>query len=210
MSWKDRSFYASPPLIDHRVGEDVVQFSQVSVGLLFKLKIFAVPLGKLIAALWQDTKRDGGSVNRSFASSDAPMTKNADGSQVAASDSEFIMEPIKDTLAKLRHDQRVSAITEFMEKVTDDKTLSALAEIAMDSMVNDFPKDKRGEWPPPSEFIMKTPMPVFIEMLIGVAKANKGRFGPLLTSAGIDGEALKNRARDMVAGTINPPKETLG
>lgn len=206
MAWNQRSFYTAPPLETHRVGQEDVRFAPVSIGLLFKLKVFVVPIAKLLTAVFQDTKKDNGTINRSFVSKDAPMIVLPDSTKTPASDTEFIIEPIKDSLAKLRHDQKVAAITEFLEKVSDDKSLATLAELCMDSMVDDFPRDKRNEWPPITEFLARTPVPFFIEMLIGVAKANKGRFGPLLASAGIDGEVLKQRVQEAVAETVGEKK----
>jgi len=204
--WKEQSFYTNPETIKQEVRGQEQIFAAVSLKQIVKLKSFAVPLAKVIAALWSDDSKDRGHIDRRFVAKNAPPIITTQGASVPSSDTEVIDEPIKEGLAKVRHEQKMAAVNEFLDKFTDDKAISMLGEVVMDSMVELFDREKRNTWPPVDEFLGRTPFPAFMDMLIGVAKANKGKLGPLAEKAGVNSTALAAAVRAKVEEYL--PKET--
>jgi hypothetical protein len=162
-TWPKGLTFLEPKSTPHEVGGKKLNFYPMSIGLAFKLKSIGKPLGAALSVLFTNDKNDAGTKIR--------LVANEHGTQ----DSEQIGEPISPELAALRLKQKSDAISNLIDAITADSTQELLGTVIMDSLRDQF-KDSR---PSTEEFVTNVHMPQLVEMLIGVAKANKGVFGPL-------------------------------
>jgi len=154
--------FTTPEPVEHEIDGQSHKFWPISVGTLFKLRGLAKPLAKALAALLSNSQNDIGS----------EVVKSGEHQKVST-------QPITSDLAKLRFEQRQGAIEQLMEGVFNDGSAKVLAELVIDSMREDFPDRKTDT----QSFLRDIPAPVFMEMLAGVAKANKKLFDPLRQKA---------------------------
>lgn len=198
MSWKEQLNFGEPTYTDHEVGDGdnkrVMQFYPVSVGMMFKLRRAAKPLAKAFATLTSGGRSDNSQVYREIGDpavdeKGRPL-KTEDGEFIR--DTETIREAVSVELAKLRVDQRTQATEDLISALTDDENLDVVVRMIGDSL-------RIKDMPPSKEFMEHVTAPVFAQMLVGVAKANKGVLGPL-------GEKLG----DLLKGeSVEEAKETL-
>ncbi len=186
--WRDSLTCFSPNHITHTVGDQELHFYAVSLGMVFKLKVIGRPLAKSLAVLFAKNETDHGTKDVSVA--------NEHGTE----DRELHIEPVTEAMAKIRHDQKVEAVDSLIDAITDDANAAVIGEICMDSLCEEFPKDKKGDRPPPSEFLNSMPLPIVGEMVMGVINANKKVFGPLTEQV----VAATRAAMSRVAGPIAP------
>ena len=179
-SYPQSMAFLEPKFETHSVQGVPVKFYPMSLGLAFKLKAIAQPLSKLFAILLRTDKNDAGTKIRLF--------NNEHGNP----DSEQIGEAISPELASVRHQQTSQAIDEFFQSITSDTAKEVLALICMDSMREVFPPQNRLSV---EDFSAKIHVPQLVEILAGVAKANKGVFGPLTAEF----EAALSKTRQVVA-----------
>lgn len=177
-NWRNEMSYLTPSYETSQVGDQQERFYAVSAGMLFKLRTLAKPVAAALTTLLTRNGSDEGSVHR----------------QVGG-DKETVVEAIRPDLAALRAKQKQEAVEGLIEAVMAEGNLAVLGEIVIDSMREKFLPDDRKNHPPAKEFINAVPAPIFTQMLIGVAKANKDTFGPL---AGTAGSAL-----DLAAASLN-------
>lgn len=175
----------------HRVGDGedakTLNFYAVSVGTMFALKEPAKLIGKALAVLFSSDSKDVGSMQRNWASEVAP----------GVMESEIMIEAIKPELASLRLNSKRDAVMDIISALADDNNLKNIGELILDSLRDDFPRGSDHR-PPPITFAKELPMPVLMQMLMGVAKANKGVFGPL----GEKIAAMKDQINNVVEKTI--------
>lgn len=190
-SWKSKFTFLTPNCVSHTIGEKEYKFYPISVGLAFKLRSVAKPLTKALTTLLGDTKEDTGSIQR--------VVANAQGT----SDQEIVIEPISADLARLRHEQRQKAVEELVEALTAEANLEIVGDILVDSLREDFPPGDKSN-PTGKQFMAEITLPNVPDLLIGVAKANKGVFGPLVSKVGAMMSGLKAQVEARVLERTAP------
>lgn len=195
MSWKQKLSFLTPQYVEHSVQGETYKFYPISVGLAFQLREIGKPLAKAIAAIFEKTDND---------TSTREMTgPNDEGNgffrQVEAS-------AISPELARERHTQRVSAIEALVDSLTCEKNLEIVGTIIMDSLREVFPPSNKDN-PPVKEFMNSTPLPAIPDLIIGVAKANKGVLGPLTDRLGSLVEAVSEKVGAKLE--LASPKESV-
>jgi len=165
-AWKSNCSFLSPKPTESTVGGTAIKFYPVSVGLAFQLKDIAKPLAAGLAVLFTSERNDTGTIERTV----------ADGREI-------IMEAIQPGLADARVRQRREAIQGIVEALTNETNKEVIGSIIIDSIYRDIWKTKDAA-PPPAEFMGAEGISLenLGEFLVGVAKANKGIFGPLMTA----------------------------
>lgn len=211
MSWKERNknrSYLAPKTEPHMVAGETINFAAVSLPMLTKLRVFATPIATLFAALWQDNKRDSGTISRNVVPDNPVILDLPNGGTTVTTDSEVVMQAITPELAKTRYDLRTKAVTAFFEAITEDTAIGVIGEIVMDSMIDDFPRTESK--PHVGEFLSSVGLPTLLEMCVGVAKANKGQFSPLLKSLGLDIDMAQvtNIVNQKVSSALNQQTKT--
>lgn len=166
----------------HTVGEREYEFYPISVGLMLKLRTLLGPIGKAIGVLTSGGPTDTGSIYREFGDpikdeqGQVYRIKRKDGSEVLVRDSENIAEAISPELAMARSAERASAIESILNALFSDAAQESLAQMILDSL-----KERDTSV---SQFLKNCPAPMYIEFVLGMCKANKGVFGPLVDRLG--------------------------
>lgn len=182
--------FLEPKAIEHKVGDQKLKFYPMSIGTAFKLKSVGKSLSLLLSVLFTSDKNDAGTKIRLF------------GNDAGGQDSEQIGEPIMPELAALRLKQKADSINSFFDTLTSDETQGIFALIVMDSLRDQFPKEGR---PSAAAFMEGVYLPMLPDLLMGVAKANQGVFGPLADEFGAAMGKARTAMREKlaVAGTPN-------
>ena len=194
--------FSAPKSVEHEVDGIPLKFYQCSVRALSKLRTAAGPLLKAFSELFSDKKNDY-STRTTETTQEGAVQKvlevNASGAEVL----------------KLRAEQRKEAIQGIVNGLASDDSLNVLAELVMDSL-----RDNYQGAPSPTDtakFLQDTPGEVFVEMLLGVAKAHEKLFSPFLDrvkeAAGTLKSALAARMSDLAepeAMTSETPSRTSG
>lgn len=180
-NWKDSLNFGEPTASSHKVGGRDTDFFPVSVGMMFKLRRLAGPIAKALAILTAGSSKDTGHIYRQVGE---PITDEngkpilvGQGDNVSTiRDTETIAEAITPDLAAFRSRERQGAVEDLLVALTEEKSLATMADIIMDSLR--MPKADR---PPASEFFGPEGITTDLlpDLIAGVAKANKGVFGPL-------------------------------
>ena len=158
--WKENFGFSNPPYIEHNVGDKSHNFYQTSAWMALRLKSLGASVAKLLGLIFSNDK-DNTIVYRQ-----------------AENFSETINEAINPALADTRFKQKENAAESVIEALMSDKNAFVVADLIMDSMRDDFSRVTK-ERPSPGEFLQETPLPALVDMLMGVAKANKDALGPL-------------------------------
>lgn len=195
MDWKSSLGCFSQEHTLHKVGDKELRFRPVSVGAAFKLREFQGVISSGLAILFTDTSTDVSkkTADRGVHSSDVPGGLDYENeTEVGA---------ISPELAAQRFTQKQGAINEFLRTITKDEAKNSLGELILDSL-----RAHWGEVAKPScdEFMREIELPMLVAMLIGVAKANKGVFGPFADKI----EGLFNLKGAEIAGRIGPQTPT--
>lgn len=173
-NWKEAFTSGTPCYVEEEVAGKKEKFWPVSVGMAFKLRRLGGSLAKALSVLFgaTDRKQDQNKVIRQFASS------HVDEKGKAIFDFEDITEAITPAMAELRLTQRQQALEGVIEALTSEENMAVVGDIIKDSMRERFKKDDPTV-PPGQEVFSMIPLPFFPSVLTGLAKANKGVFGPL-------------------------------
>jgi len=191
MAWKEKMSFIAPQATPHRVQGQEFNFYPVSLATMFKLRGAAKSIAKALATIFNGNASDNGSVHRQIANEHKSF------------DTETVVEAVAADVIKLRHEQRVEAFQNVVETLMDEANLVVLGELIIDSLRDVFPKEARSEWPPAKEFITATEGPALVDMIVGVAKANKGLFGPLVGKAGATWSKVAKVMESKLAETLN-------
>lgn len=165
-NWKEALCYSTPSYYEHKVNNQLQRFYPVSVGLLFKLRRTASNVIKAISDMFVSVASDSKRIDSTTTGRDVERT--------------IVVEPITLEMAKYRDQQKSEAWSKIIESITDEETMSLLAEIIMDSMREVFAEGA----PNPAEFLKETKLPTLVQMVVGVAKGNQDVFGPLASKVG--------------------------
>lgn len=157
--------FLSPIPVDYEVDGKTYQFYPISTKVLFQLRGLAKPLARALGVLLTSSQNDYGKETVEVKAPD-------DGYQIRTS-----IQPITSDLAKARHEQRQMALDQLVDGLMSEGSSTMLALMVMDSMRDTFART-----PTPAQlaaFVNETPATVLVEMLMGVAAANKKLFDPL-------------------------------
>lgn len=164
--WKAKLSCFTPNYVEHQVGDDMLRFWPVSVGMVFELRRIGKPLAKSLSVLFDRHNSDQGTHDI--------LEKDEHGQDRR----EMTIMPIAVEMAEMRHRQRSEAIEGLIESITSPENAEVIGKVIMDSLHEVFPKGDKNN-PPPAAFIKELPTTALGAMLVGVAKANKDVLGPL-------------------------------
>lgn len=185
------ALFLSPARVPHTitVNEQSVEmhFRPISVGMFVAIRNIATPLAKFIASVFEDRKGDVGFAQRNI--------KNDQGTD----DVEVVTQPLMPALAAERHRQRQEAVEALVAAVTDSNNLGVLQQIVIDSAGDSLPENCRSI----KGFEKHVPAPAFLQMLVGVAKANKDVFGPLAGRMATTAALVEDAIRAKVGTTAS-------
>lgn len=182
LDWKEKLSFVSPQGEDHEVAPGVVlTFYPVSVAAAFKLRKAGKLLVKALSYFFADNGRDSDTIIRKIKS---PDTESSEENYLAP----------KVELAKLRQEQKDKAIEDLIDAITEPENMAMVGLLIMDSLRDVFPRDKKREWPPGSEFIESMEVTQIVPYIVGLAKANKKVLGPLADRLDLSGLASKMQA----------------
>lgn len=205
MGWKEKAKgFLVPKLEEHEVNGQKQNFYPLSTRILFRLRGLTGPLAAALGTLFESGDRDQGTIHREFDSSES-----AD-SEGRAYESQVL--PISAELAILRTEAREKSIRQLVDAVTDTKNKIIIGLIVCDSMRDVFDRDMDDD--SVSSFVddPDLTMDILVEMLTGVAKANKKVFGPLggkvSAALGNATEAALAKARDQVEEMNKGPEDS--
>jgi hypothetical protein len=159
--------YVSPTPVPHEVAGIAKDFFAVSVELVFSLNRIGRPLMAALAVFMRNREKDSTQIARNFGEG---------GAESPTTGEEHIFEAISPELAKVRHDQELSAVNSLVTAFDAKENRRVLARVIMNSMRNEGfpPKPTEAEL---DEFLEIASPSAFIDMLLGVWHANKGLFG---------------------------------
>ena len=183
----------SPLSVDREIHGQTVTFYMCSVRTTARLQGFIAKMaGHLSTLLGANSKRDQGTVTEDYTTDEGEVIQKT------------VIEPINPDLARLRTQQRQGAIEGAVNALLDDKSRTAIGELLMDSLKDDFPRGKKR---PPEEcldFVDSMDIATFVEFLKGLAEANAKVFGDLGKELGL---AVQVQAEKLL-GTVNAEANT--
>lgn len=153
-------FLAFPP-IEHTVNGTVCKFYPLNGTASFAIRNLAKPVLKAVFALFSQNPNDS-----SLESSEIISGENSQKRTSQAA--------IASDLAKLRFNQKQDSLETLIEGLLCEPSAKVIATCIMACMKDDYPKGTKT----PDQFLEETPLPVIVEMLTGVAKANAKVFDP--------------------------------
>ena len=164
------------------------KFWPLSVSGMYAFKSLYGPLGSAIVALTETRSTDTASVFREV----GDAVRDEDGKPIMFGnrplrDTENSVEAISPELAKVRLSQREKAIGDVVEALMDDANKESLARIVIDStrLKEQLPELKDGAQCPPAKSLFdQIGLDAIPDLVKGIAKANKGVFGPLTETLG--------------------------
>lgn len=201
-NWKERLSFVSPPGVDSPVQGTTQKFYPISVSMAFKLRVAAKDIAKALSNLFADRRGDSETVETSN-----PTDKKTTDGKTVLFERTIISRASTPGTAEFRDRQREKAIHDLISTVTEPENAKVVAMVIIDSMRDVFPDPK--EAPPPEEFLAQPgTLAALPEMLIGVAKANKGVLDPLTKALGVTD--LGARAKKAMEKTFSQANGTDG
>lgn len=182
--------FLSPKNIVHTVNDIELNFYPISISTAFNLKKIAKPLASAFAVLFSDTSGDRGHTSMT--------SKGDDGEKIE----QITVNPMSVELANLRASQKEKAILNFIEAFTEKASTDVVIRVIMDSLRDEF-KQKQ-EQADVDTFKENLDTDTTMQLLCGVAKANKGVFGPFMGRI----EALIQNTTARVSQEENSQNET--
>lgn len=182
--WLDKvqSFVAPETQAEkHTIGTHEVLFYPISVSMLFQLKPIAKPLLAALSDLFTAHEKLVGLTQRDM--------RDKDGSGLV----ETIETAMSPEMAEYAADRQRRAVEELVEKLLDEKNKLVLANLIIDS-ARDFFEGETIDIATRQEFINGLDLPVAVEFVIGIAKANKKVFNPFMTALP---KNVQKRVRDL-------------
>lgn len=158
-------FLSAQP-IEREVDGQVLKFYPISTRMLFRIQSLAKPIARAIGTLLSPKQNDYGK--------ETVETKSPeDAYQIRTT-----LQPISADLARERHGQTLSALDNLVDGLMSESTSVTCALLVMDSLRDTF---QRNEITPQGaqSFLADTPATTLMELLAGVAAANKKLFDPL-------------------------------
>lgn len=167
--------FLDPTYIEHEVLGETRRFYPARLKTAFKLKSVGRPLARAFSTLFSDTSADNGKIYKDMRGEDGTMG------------SETVIEPMSIEMARMRHEQRAQAIEDMIHQFTDDKNARLVAEIILDSLRDEYTwKQSEAnenrvliDEASISQIVDELDLSAFMDLLKGVALANKEVFGPM-------------------------------
>lgn len=160
-SWKDKALFLCPDFEVHTINGQELRFYPISMVTLFKTRKLAKPLATALRTLFSQNQGDVASTFRRVADSQ-----------------ETIVSAIGTDLAKFRADQMDMAVHSLLDALIDEKNADILGEVVVDSLRDEFPRGSMDS-KQCAELLKSMDVVTQMEMLKGLAKANKKVLGPL-------------------------------
>lgn len=156
-----------PKFVESEVGSEQKKFYPVSMKAFFQMRAFATPIAKAISTLLGSNENDQA----------VKQHEKIRGEDV---DKTFETQAILADLARLRSDEKERALEQVCSALMDEKTGWVVVALIQDSMREDFKTTDNPE-KAAKEYIKNPSFTVecCLEMLKGVAQANKKLVGPL-------------------------------
>lgn len=192
---KSLGFIDKPKYEAHVVAGKELNFYAVSYGVMVELREVIKHFGAMMANLLADTKTDTGTKMLRIPDKDVPGEFTT----------ETTVQPINTDLAKFRYTENVKAVMSLIDALTDKKNVDIIGKVVIDSLRDIFPRGDRDN-PTPGDFMAKIDFPDVVQLLIGVAKANKGVFSPL----GARAKALVGAVQESVESVVKDRISILG
>lgn len=193
-SWRDSLSFLDQEKVTHEVCGKQLVFYPVSLGKIIALRDVAKKMGTAVSVLFDSKGNDTSSREMEGPSDDGKGKYR-----------QMHVEAISPELLRARLDARNRAIETLIDAVTSRENTDAIGALIMDSLRDVFPINSPNN-PPPVEFIASTPAAAIIQMLVGVAKANKGMFGPLGSKIGQLKNALESAVNQRLTDLQNQEK----
>lgn len=188
-----------------------IRFYPVTVGTVLRIKGLAGPVSQALSVLFQPRGKDAGTSFKTYG--DAIRDENGkpiriEGEKGADSylmNTETVSEAVPADIARMRSDERASAIGIICEAILSENNSKDLVGIILNSMKRDIPT---------KEFLDTVPVDAMPGIVQGVIEANKGVFGPLakaldpmfgaLASAdGVEGDRRQEKSSRLMAGILS-------
>jgi hypothetical protein len=201
ISWKSKlACFEKPKGCLHEVDGEMIEFLPVSTGSLLGLRGVIEPIAQTLSVLFDSRQADQGSVQRTI----APDSNGENGGE------EIIIEATSDKTLEMRLSVKQKSIANMMAVLTNPTNTEALGELILDSLRKHFGSEKGqlGIAPPAKEFMTQIPATTLVAMAMGVAKANKGVFGPLGLQMGGITDQIRETILAKVSDQVNETNET--
>lgn len=186
--WKEKIAFLTPSSVEHEVSEGKkLKFYAVNINIAFKLKKFAGPFSKCLAVIFDNGKNDRSATSKvmQFDNPESEGMEIVEENNVQAS---------SDSVIELRLRKKSEAIEELVSMILGQEEL--LMEVVMRSLRDMFdPKNM----PKPDEVLKEIPAEVFVQMVIGTAKANRKVLGPFSDSLTLMFEKVKETVENSMS-----------
>lgn len=188
MSWKEKWTFIKPKGIPCKIDEDTLLFYPVSISCMFTLKEIASPIARAFASLFQSEENDVGATDETVSTNNQTDFINRK-----------IVEPVSMELARFRLDQKQRAIQDAIETLFSPINSLIVARIIMDSLRDDFDRDKTEEQKTAEarDLLDTIDGAMFQQLLTGLYQGNKKVFGPLASMVAQSKNLLKARMRGL-------------
>ena len=189
----------SPLSVDREIHGKTATFYTCSVRTCARLQnLLSKMAGYLSTLMGADSKRDQGKVEEDY------QTESGEVIQKTR------VEPINPDLARLRTQQKQAAVEGAVQELLSDSNRTAIGELLMDSLKDNFPRGKKRPAEECLEFVDSMDLPTLILFLQGLAMANAKVFGDLGKGLGravqTQAEKLLGKVRDEDANE-DPPTD---
>ena len=178
--------FPSPTPHQAVVSEQLENFYPISTRMLFQLRVLAVPVAKALSVFLSSSQNDIGKETTEVKSKDNDYQQRT------------TLQPITADLAQKRHEQKTQALEQLVGSVMNEQASGAIAELVMDSMRDRYPRGPRTATVI-SAFLTDITAEQLVEMLTGVAGANRKLFDPLRARVADLTAALKSNIDGMQA-----------
>ncbi len=172
-SWKKKLGILSPKSVPVEINGITHKCYPMSGKMLGRLRpVVSEVSGSISEFLSAVSKGDAGTCERQI----------HDGEDVSI---ETISDPLSPDMVDKRIETRRSSIRAFIDTALSDDTQCVAAELIMDCFREVFERTSDGNpvnWPSPEEYVNDTDIFIILEMLRGVAEANKRIFDPFMDS----------------------------
>jgi hypothetical protein len=188
MSWKEKWTFIAPKAVPVKIEDDELKFYPVCVSSMFVIKTIAAPIARALASIFQSEENDVGVV-------DEVKGTGVDGEYVTRKK----IEPVSMELARFRLDQKQHAIEEAVDTIFDPKNSRTVMRIVMDSMREDFDRNKSEEEKDKEavEVLNTIDASMFYKLLMGLYAGNKTVFGPLASMVAQSKGLIQDKVRGL-------------
>lgn len=174
--------FLEPKFAEHEVNGAVLHFYPASLHVAFQVKNVLRPLVTGLTSILTDTSGDRGHTS----------TSSKDGYD------QFVANPVSVELAEFRAKQKEKAVLDFVDAFSEKRSTDTIIRIIMDSLRNEFPR--RVEQADINNFADSLDMNTYVQLLMGVFKANRKIFGPfeglLRNTAKLVSQTMETKVKD--------------